>query len=71
MRLGQETAPRRGTWSCVDYAVPEIRETAFRFFEEACQKFDVDGFELDLLRHACFFKSVAGGGRASRESWTR
>ncbi len=59
--------PKYGTWSSVNFAVPEVRELAYRFLEEVCQKFDVDGVELDFFRHACFFKSVAEGGRASRE----
>lgn len=59
--------PKYGTWSSVNYAVPEIRELAYRIFEEVCQKFDVDGVELDFFRHACYFKSVADGGRASPE----
>lgn len=59
--------PKYGPWSSVNYAVPEIRELAYRIFEEVCRKFDVDGVELDFFRHACFFKSVAQGGRASRE----
>jgi hypothetical protein len=63
----QDREPPRGPWSSVDYAVPEVRELAYRFFEEVCQKFDVDGIELDFFRHPCFFKSVAWGGRASRE----
>jgi hypothetical protein len=58
--------PKYGTWSSVNYASAEIRELCFRFFEEVCQRFDVDGVELDFFRHACFFKSVAQGGRASR-----
>ncbi|NQT16850.1 MAG: hypothetical protein HQ582_29100, partial [Planctomycetes bacterium] len=59
--------PKHGTWSSVNYAVPEIRELAYRFFEEVCRRFDVDGIELDFFRHACYFKSVADGGRANRE----
>jgi len=59
--------PPHGTWSSVNYAVPEIRDLAYRFFEEVCRKFDVDGVEMDFLRHACFFKSVAEGGRASQD----
>lgn len=59
--------PGYGTWSSVNYAVPEIRDLCYRFFEEVCQRFDVDGVELDFFRHACFFKSVAEGGRASPE----
>jgi hypothetical protein len=59
--------PKYGPWSCVNYAVPEVRDLAYRFFEEVCQKYDIDGMELDFFRHPCFFKSVAEGGRASRE----
>jgi hypothetical protein len=59
--------PRYGTWSSVNYAIPEVRAIAYRFFEEVCQRFDVDGVELDFFRHPCFFKSVAEGGRASRD----
>ncbi len=62
-----EQPPRHGTWSSVNYAVPEVRELAYRFFEEVCQRFDVDGIEMDFLRHACFFKSVAEGGQASQD----
>ncbi|MBU0606835.1 MAG: hypothetical protein KKI08_03065, partial [Armatimonadetes bacterium] len=59
--------PPHGTWSSVNYAVPEVRDLCYRFFEEVCQKFDVDGVEMDFFRHACFFKSVAWGGEASDE----
>lgn len=58
---------RYGRWSSVDYARPEIRELAFRFIEEVCQNYDVDGVELDFFRHLCFFKSTAHGGKASQE----
>ncbi|MCX6910513.1 MAG: family 10 glycosylhydrolase [Verrucomicrobia bacterium] len=57
---------RYGRWSSVDYARPEIRDLAFRFIEEVCQNYDVDGVELDFFRHLCFFKSTAHGGRASQ-----
>lgn len=56
-----------GRWSSVDYARPEIRDLAFRFIEEVCRDYDVDGVELDYFRHPCFFRSVAMGGRASAE----
>jgi len=62
-----EKQPPHGPWSSVDYAAPEVRELAYRFFEEVCQRFDVDGIELDFFRHASFFKSVAWGGRAGQE----
>ena len=57
--------PRYGTWSSVDYARPEVRDLALRFFEEVCRRFAVDGIELDFFRHPCFFKTVAEGGVAT------
>ena len=56
-----------GRWSSVDYAVPEIRDLAFRYIEEVCDNYDVDGIELDYFRHLCYFKSTAMGGKASDE----
>jgi hypothetical protein len=57
---------RYGRWSSVDYARPEIRDLAFRFIEEVCQNYDVDGIELDFFRHLCFFKSTAHGSKATQ-----
>ncbi|MBM3472640.1 MAG: hypothetical protein FJX75_05140 [Armatimonadetes bacterium] len=57
----------QGRWSSVDYARPEIRDLAFRYIEEICRNYDVDGVELDFFRHLCFFRSVANGGKASQE----
>ena len=54
-----------GRWSSVDYARPEIRDLAFRFVEEVCRGYGVDGVELDFFRHLCYFKSTAQGGAAS------
>jgi hypothetical protein len=53
--------PKYGVWSAVDFGVPEIRDLAFRYCEEVCQNYDVDGIELDFFRHAFFFKSSARG----------
>ena len=61
----KDDRPTCGSWTSVDYAQSEVRELAFRFFEEVCTRFDVDGIELDFFRHACFFKTVARGGRAT------
>lgn len=56
-----------GRWSSVDYARAEVRDLAFRFIEEVCRDYDVDGVELDFFRHLCYFKSTANGGKASAE----
>jgi hypothetical protein len=53
-------------WSAVDYGVPEIRELAFRYCEEVCRDYPVNGIELDFFRHAFFFK-CSGRGEACSE----
>ncbi len=60
-----ENKPRFAPWSGVDYTHPEIRDLAYRFLEEMCRSYDIDGIELDFLRHCSYFKSVAYGGTAS------
>lgn len=59
--------PKHGRWTSVDYGRPEIRDLAFRFTEEVCQSYDIDGIELDFLRHATFFKRPATGIDAGQE----
>ncbi|MBT4818843.1 MAG: family 10 glycosylhydrolase, partial [Lentisphaerae bacterium] len=61
-----ENKPPYGTWTSVNYARPEIRELCYRYIEEVCQNYDVDGVEMDFFRHLCYFKSVAHGGRATQ-----
>ncbi len=58
----KEKRSRCGGWSAVDYARPEIRDLAFRFVEEVCQNYDVDGVMLDFFRHPVYFKAHAMGG---------
>lgn len=57
----QEKPPKRGVWSAVDYGIPEIRDLAFRYCEEVCRNYAVDGIELDFFRHAFFFKASGRG----------
>ncbi|MBN2294307.1 MAG: hypothetical protein JXM70_17900 [Pirellulales bacterium] len=63
----RDRQPPHGPWTSIDYGRPEVRDLAFRFFEEVCRRFDIDGVEMDFFRHACFFKSVAWGGRAGQK----
>lgn len=56
-----DNRPRYGAWSAVNYNCDEVRELAFRFAEEVCQNYDVDGVHLDFFRHPVFFPSVADG----------
>ncbi|MBL9210016.1 MAG: hypothetical protein JNL92_06085 [Opitutaceae bacterium] len=54
--------PKHGAWSAVDFTRAEIRDLAFRYVEEVCRNYDVDGVELDFIRHPVFFKRAAQGG---------
>ena len=45
----------RAWWSFFNYEIPEVREYIFRILEDVCQRYDIDGLELDWFRHALFF----------------
>ncbi|NBY36584.1 MAG: hypothetical protein EBQ59_03900 [Verrucomicrobia bacterium] len=59
-----QNKPKFGVWTAVDYTLPEIRELAFRYVEEVCQRYDIDGVELDFFRHPVFFRRAAMTGTA-------
>lgn len=54
--------PKFGVWSAVDFARAEIRDLAYRYVEEVCRNYDVDGVEIDFFRHPVFFKRAAQAG---------
>ena len=56
--------PKYGAWTAVDYTRPEIRDLAFRYVEEVCLGYEVDGVELDFFRHPVFFRRAALTGTA-------
>jgi hypothetical protein len=62
----EETRPRYGSWTAVDFAAPEVRDLTFRFVEEVCENYDVDGIELDFFRHPVFFHAPARGFACSQ-----
>jgi hypothetical protein len=64
---GYHEKMKHGSWAGVNYARPEIRELAFRYVEEVCRNYDVDGVELDFFRHPVFFQTTARGEPASAE----
>ena len=61
----RENPPPYGPWSALDYGMPEVREQYFRTLEEICTRYDVDGIELDYIRHPVLFSSVIQGGSAT------
>jgi hypothetical protein len=59
--LRERGEPGIGGWSAFDYARDAVRNFIFRLVEEVCQKYDVDGIELDFFRHPVFFKRTSSG----------
>jgi hypothetical protein len=60
--------PKFGAWSAVDFARTEVRDLAFKYVEEVCQKYPVDGVELDFFRHPVLFKRPAQSGTACNDA---
>ena len=44
------------SWSAYDYAHPEVRAYFLSVVAEACRRYDLEGIELDWLRHPFFFR---------------
>ena len=42
--------------TALNYAIPEVRQLMFSVIEEACQNYDIDGFQLDFMTFPNFFK---------------
>jgi hypothetical protein len=63
----KENKPKIGGWTAVDYTHPEIRDLAYRFFEEVCENYDIDGVEMDFLRDLTCFKRHAMGSDATQD----
>ena len=45
--------------SALNYALPEVRDYYFRLLEEVCDRFDLDGLELDFMRFPYYFPANA------------
>lgn len=66
--LGRQGEPLKyGGWSALDYGRPEVRELMFRYVEEVCHNYDLDGIELDFFRHPVFFKPTTRGQPVTTE----
>ena len=46
----------RYMWSTLDFEKPEVLDYLYRITEEVCQRYDVDGIEIDYFRHPLFFR---------------
>jgi len=49
-------AEPRQWWSALDFAKSEVTDYLCRINEEVCQRYDVDGIEIDYFRSPMFFK---------------
>lgn len=67
----KEKRPRYGQWTAVNFTVAEIRDLAFRYCEEVCREYPVDGIELDFFRHAFFFKRSGQGEPCGEQEWSQ
>ena len=50
--------PDKRDWNqrVLNWAVPEVRNHKFAFIRELCENYDIDGFELDFMRHVSYFQ---------------
>ena len=44
-----------------DYSHPEVRDRKFEVIEEVCQRYDIDGINLNYIRHPVFFSNTMRG----------
>jgi hypothetical protein len=69
-RLGRQTGQTSYAALLHDWAREEVREFKFRLIEELCANYDLDGLELDFMRHPYFFKEEETTGEQRREIMT-
>ncbi|MAE65110.1 MAG: hypothetical protein CMJ18_12640 [Phycisphaeraceae bacterium] len=50
-----------------DYTHPEVRQRKLEIFEEVCERYDVDGFELDFFRAPVFFSPTVRAQPVTQE----
>ncbi|MEW6360347.1 MAG: hypothetical protein AB1696_28700 [Planctomycetota bacterium] len=41
----------------LNWAIPEVRQHKFAFIRELCENYDIDGLELDFMRHFRYFRT--------------
>jgi len=52
-------------WALEDFARPEVRDYIVQIFEDVCKRYDIDGIELDYIRHPLFFRPNLDGKPAT------
>jgi hypothetical protein len=64
-RLG--TDPTDWGQGVFNWAVAEVRENKFALIREVCQKYAIDGLELDFMRYAGYFRPEETSGKQRRQ----
>ncbi len=52
-------------WALEDFSKSEVRDFIVDIFEDVCQRYDIDGIELDFIRHPLFFRPNMKGDPAT------
>ena len=53
--------------TALDFTHQVVRDRKFEIIEEVCLRYDLDGLELDFIRHPVLFKSIFEGGTITPE----
>lgn len=53
-RIGRDT--KDWAQGVQNWAIPEVRNHKLAFIREICEGYDIDGFELDFMRHSSLFR---------------
>ncbi|MCX7017284.1 MAG: hypothetical protein NTW86_32770, partial [Candidatus Sumerlaeota bacterium] len=67
-RIGPDT--KEWAQAVFNWAIPEVRDQKFALIRELCQKYDIDGMELDFLRHWSYFRLDETTSKQRREIMT-
>ena len=54
-RLGK--AVNHGNEAAMNWGIQEVRDHKFSYVKEICELYDLDGFEMDFMRHPWLFKT--------------
>ena len=56
-----------GRWSTLNYELAPVRDKALRILRDVCERYDIDGIELDFFRHPVYFGPQLAGGTVTEE----
>ena len=57
-RARYPTSEPRHVWTSADYARQDVRDLMVETFRDALARYDIDGIEMDFLRHVAYFKET-------------